>query len=375
MKILYATSIVFPTKLANRIQVLNNAYEFEKILGQDFILGCHDVRVDQNFKNKRIHNFYGSCFSPLLGLWYTYYIWKNKITHLYVREEMLFIFIFIYSQFLFTRKPKFIYEAHWRYTRSNSLINYIFTKVLLRADMVVSISKKLIEDLVSEGMKREKIIFCPDGVNLDDYEKELDIQKFKRENEIPQDKEIIIYAGSYKTLNVKKGSDELIKVFSKLSKINNDLFLLFVGVGEIGKDELSTDLTNLNVSQNNFKIITRVPHKEVANFLKISDLQIMNFPWSEHYAYYMSPMKLFEYMASDKPLISTDLPSVRDVLDESLVIFVKPGDEKDLEDKISEFFKDKSIGIIKAKKARQEILKYTWEQRVKNILEKIKTIK
>lgn len=374
MKILYATSIIYPSPLANRIQILNNSKEFENLLGENFILGAHDVKLDDNFHNKNVHNFYGSRFSPILGARYTHYIWKNQITHVYTREEMLFFFIFLYTFLILWKRPKFIYEVHWEYNHPNFIFNSIFKWIRKNTDLLVSISKKLIDDLVLIGIEKEKILFAPDGVNLEDFETNIDVNKIKNDNAIPLNKKIIIYVGTYKTLDLKKGTDELIKAFAQLSKKNPELYLLFVGAGETGKKELTDDLLNLKVSKSAFKIIPRVPHKEVANFLRISDLQIMNFPWSTHFAYYMSPMKLFEYMASGKPLISTDLPSVRDILSDENVIFCEPGNVEDLENKISNFFHDESEGRRKAQKAREEILKYTWNQRIKNILEKIKTI-
>lgn len=41
---------------------------------------------------------------------------------------------------------------------------------------------------------------------------------------------------------------------------------------------------------------------------------------------YLSPMKLFEYMASGRPILSSDLPVLREVLDEETAVLLPPGD-------------------------------------------------
>ncbi len=46
----------------------------------------------------------------------------------------------------------------------------------------------------------------------------------------------------------------------------------------------------------------------------------------EDIAGYMSPLKLFEYMASRKAIISSDLPVLREVLDERMAVLVPPDD-------------------------------------------------
>lgn len=374
MKLLYATSISYPSKLANRIQILNTSFEFEKEMGDQFILGTHNVELGNNFLNRNILNFKGSRVSLLLGFRYIYYIWKNKITHVYSREEMLYLSMYFFSYLLLWKRPKFIYEAHWMFKHKNSLINFLFGFVRKRSSLIVSITTHLKNELIKSGVKTNKIIVSPDGVRKEDYEKILDFTKLKQENNIPLNKKIFGYVGTYKTLDTKKGTDEILYAFSEIIKNRKDVFLLFVGAGEEGRMELTRDLLNLNVPVENFLIIDRVPHKEVADFLRICDFLLMTFPWTEHYAYIMSPMKLFEYMASGKPIITTDLPSVRDILDDSMCTFTTPGDEKELKIKMEYVLNNQDLVLEKAQKASVEVLKYTWQQRVSNILEKIKVI-
>ena len=53
---------------------------------------------------------------------------------------------------------------------------------------------------------------------------------------------------------------------------------------------------------------------------------------------FTSPMKLFEYMASGVPIIASDLPSIREVLDENSAIFFEAGNSKDLHSAIQKLF-------------------------------------
>jgi glycosyltransferase involved in cell wall biosynthesis len=82
----------------------------------------------------------------------------------------------------------------------------------------------------------------------------------------------------------------------------------------------------------------------------------------------MSPLKLFEYMASQRPIISSDLPSVREILDESNCLFCKPDNHKDLAVKILKLIKDSELSKKIANKAFRDVQKYTWDRRVKKIL-------
>ena len=51
---------------------------------------------------------------------------------------------------------------------------------------------------------------------------------------------------------------------------------------------------------------------------------------------YTSPLKLFEYMASHRPIISSDLPSLREILTEKEALFFKPDSPGDLAKVLSE---------------------------------------
>lgn len=57
------------------------------------------------------------------------------------------------------------------------------------------------------------------------------------------------------------------------------------------------------------------------------DVIVMNYPNTEHYAHFMLPLKLFEYMASSVPIVTSDLPSVMEILNKNNFLFVKVGNQ------------------------------------------------
>ena len=61
-------------------------------------------------------------------------------------------------------------------------------------------------------------------------------------------------------------------------------------------------------------------------WLKASDLLLMPHPREIFYQKYVSPLKLFEYMCSNKPIIASNLEAIREILKHKKNAFlVEPG--------------------------------------------------
>ena len=69
-----------------------------------------------------------------------------------------------------------------------------------------------------------------------------------------------------------------------------------------------------------------VPPAEVAAQLRAADVLVLPNPASAISSAFTSPLKLFEYMAAGRPIVATDLPSMREVLHaEENALLVEPG--------------------------------------------------
>jgi glycosyltransferase involved in cell wall biosynthesis len=84
---------------------------------------------------------------------------------------------------------------------------------------------------------------------------------------------------------------------------------------------------------------------------------------------YMSPLKIFEYMASCKPIIASDLPVLREVLNSDNAVLCSPDDHEDWIRAIRSLKSNPSKYSSIAAKAHQDFLNsYTWDRRAETIL-------
>ena len=83
-------------------------------------------------------------------------------------------------------------------------------------------------------------------------------------------------------------------------------------------------------------------------------------------------MKLFEYMASGVPIIASDTPSIREVLNNNNAMLVKPDDAEALWGGICKLLKDDALGVKISSKSLADSKNYAWGSRASNILDFIK---
>jgi glycosyltransferase involved in cell wall biosynthesis len=86
-------------------------------------------------------------------------------------------------------------------------------------------------------------------------------------------------------------------------------------------------------------------------------------------ARYLSPMKLFEYLACGRPILSSDLPVLQEILDVSNAVLLPPGDVSAWVRAIQALRLDPARSARLGEQARRDASRYTWEGRAAQILE------
>jgi glycosyltransferase involved in cell wall biosynthesis len=83
---------------------------------------------------------------------------------------------------------------------------------------------------------------------------------------------------------------------------------------------------------------------------------------------FTSPLKLFEAMASGRPFVASDLPSIREVLThEENALLVPPGDARALAAAIERLLRDRDLSRRLAARAFEDAKAYSWERRAEAI--------
>jgi glycosyltransferase involved in cell wall biosynthesis len=153
-----------------------------------------------------------------------------------------------------------------------------------------------------------------------------------------------------------------------------DTHLLLVGGGEEDRARLR-NLEAFAAARDRIRFQDQVPPDEVPLYLRAADVLVLpnsgRFAISRHYT---SPMKLFEYMAAGRPMVASDLPSLREVLNhEENALLVPPEDPKALAQAIIRLLTDPSLKDRLVASAAGNVIRYGWPQRAMGILEFMKT--
>lgn len=237
------------------------------------------------------------------------------------------------------------------------------------AERVVTISGGLRDHGRELGVPAEKIHVAPDAVALQRFENLPTRDVVRSELGLPPTVPIVGYVGKYRTMAEDKGVDALIEAFREVKAQIPDARLLLVGIGAAERPEVEKALEMARVAPESVSIVGHVPHARIPAYLRAASVLVMAYPAKLHYTRYMSPIKLFEYMASGTPIVSTDLPSVREIVDESMAVLVPADGALSLARGILELLRDKDLSERIAKKARQEVEKYTYQSRAQGILD------
>ncbi|MBN2518217.1 MAG: glycosyltransferase family 4 protein [Candidatus Altiarchaeota archaeon] len=255
-------------------------------------------------------------------------------------------------------KAKVIYEAH-KFSR------FTLRKVK-NVDAITTITRYLAE-LFKES--KRPIAVVPDATDVLEFSPKMEKSAVRKELGLPPDKTILAYIGRFQTLGKEKGIVDIIKSAKYLGK--DKLLFLFVG----GPLDVVSEYENLiekeGLDRNLFEFRDHIPYTKVADYLNAVDICLMPFPETEHYSKYMSPLKMFEYMASKRPIIATDLPTIREILEDGkTAILVRPGDPKDLAEAEKILISDKGLRARLSEAAFKELeSKYTWEKRAESIID------
>ena len=368
MKILYISKSAIPSRSANSIHVMKMCQAFADN-GHNVVLLAPDVK-DQYEKNvPDIYQYYGvkknfhikKLVHPKLkggALFYTiaifFYLFTNKRFDLVYGR-------FLHGVYVATLlKNKVIYEAHLPASDKNNHRLTVFKKLIKNKYLkrMIVISQALKNIYLEKGYLNNNMIYVAhDGADV--------IENFNDKIKLYGSKDNL-KVGYVGHLYKGRGIETIIECAKQLNDITFHL------VGGLKEDIEYWKNYSKNLKLDNVYFYGFVSPKETIKYRNSFDILLAPYAkkvsiFGNHEgdtSKFMSPLKIFEYMSHKKPIIVSDLPVIREVLNEKNSILVECENIELWVNSIKKLQDLKNRESI-ANQALSDFYNYSWKNRAK----------
>lgn len=209
--------------------------------------------------------------------------------------------------------PCIIASVHNVYTRDKKIHRRIINRYLARfTDRVVAVSEAVKKDITKyDGLTDDKIEVICNGVDIERFSN-LDRDSVRTKLDIEREVPVI---GTVGRLTFQKGQKYLLEAVSKLTNKFPGLVLLIVGDGP-ARDELEHYSETLGIGRNTKFLDVR---RDIPELLSVMDIFVLPSLWEG------LVNALIEAMAAGKPVIASDIPQIREIINsEDVGLLVPP---------------------------------------------------
>ena len=172
--------------------------------------------------------------------------------------------------------------------------------VLKSAELILPISDLMADQLEEIGLKKERMLPVPLGVEPKIFKPRLDRKSMRANLSFLDGDFVFVYIGS---ITKMRGLDLIIDAFKEVEECVKNVKLIFVGSGD-GINDLKINAKR-NSIEKDVLFTGQISYFDVPNYLEASDvaLSILKpLPCVD----VCSPCKLFEYMLMKKPVIANE---------------------------------------------------------------------
>jgi glycosyltransferase involved in cell wall biosynthesis len=139
--------------------------------------------------------------------------------------------------------------------------------------------------------------------------------RLRRELGITPSAPVVLYAGTFEPY---QGLPILLDAVQQVrDTVPNAVFVLVGGSGEsaeaIGREVERRSLTG------GVRLLGRKPREQMPDYLAMADVLVSPRSYGDNL-----PLKVFDYLAAGRPIVATDLPAHRSVLDDSRAMLTEP---------------------------------------------------
>jgi len=275
---------------------------------------------------------------------------QGRIEGVYVRHVELASFLLRVRRLL---GVPLVYEVHGTTEREEGKEARVQRRVMEGADGLVAISGALREQLLARYNVESPVCVAHDGVDPEKLHPATDLTG----------EPVVCYVGNFWRV---EGVEVLLEA---LKQVPEARVILVGGVPGAEETKRVRALVQEHGTGGRVTMVGHLPHKEAMNWLRSSRVAVA--PLLEtHWTRCCSPLKLFEYMAAGIPVVVSDLPSVREVVDDGeCALLSSAGDPGALASAIRRVLTDDALAERLRANALKRVKQYSWERRASRIID------
>jgi len=302
-------SVIYSTGLFSTWDVKKDIWKNSRLLFKlDFENGVFVMSKPKFLLRSLKFALIDNCSLFIFALYVRYIAWmqgkKNILIHIFHPE------FFPYIKYLKSSKVIYhIYDAYHLTPGWNSRLHNLEMELLDKSDKIIALSKKMVS--YDKYKSKNSISIIPNAVDYDFFSKASSL-------ECPDELKRISYPriGYVGSVNSKLDLQLVAQICSNNPSWN------WIFVGRITEPiERSTDLYYIDglkkcLESHNIHFLGEKNHRELPAYMGHMDVNTMCYRTCENgWWTAISPLKLYEYLAVGKPVVSTNIDAVKDYQD------------------------------------------------------------
>jgi len=257
---------------------------------------------------------------------------------------------------------------HWDRVGSLDLLERYERLNLDAAARIFVVSEVERRNLEMRGVRPEKIVVNPNGVDVERFRPGVSGGEAKRELGIKDDE---VVAGFVGTFGPWHGVEKLAAAIKSMPADLRVRFLL------VGSGSLHAEVEKQLEGESRVIFTGAVGHDRVPKLLDGCDILVApHVPLADGSEFFGSPTKIFEYMAMGKGIVASRLGQIGEVLvDEETALLVEPGNVDELKSAIVKLIESESLRTSLGAKAREVAKRqHTWAHNARRVLEAYRSL-
>lgn len=257
---------------------------------------------------------------------------------------------------------------HWDRVGSLDLLERYERLNLDAAARIFVVSEVERRNLEVRGVRPEKIVVNPNGVDVERFRPGVGGVEARRELRIEDDE---VVAGFVGTFGPWHGVEKLAAAIKSMPADLRVRFLL------VGSGSLHAEVEKELESESRVIFTGAVGHERVPKLLDACDILVApHVPLADGSEFFGSPTKIFEYMAMGKGIVASRLGQIGEVLvDQETALLVEPGNVDELTSAIVKLIESETLRTHLGAKAREVAEReHTWTHNARRVLEAYRSL-